>query len=387
MGSVEKKRMMNLPLKVILTEEGASEFIRQKKRLQRFRLADNSEEYGISFSEFSPSSLQQMILFDYVSKMEISMPEFSSSRSEIMDVSKVFVYSVLYKQYDQHLLEAILNTDVIRRYNRQNPMAIISEKTRPNDTFLRSKLLGKDAFVAQIREKILHPVWENIVNDKNLSDEEKNLQLLMSEKYINRLGLFVWYIFIKFSRNEDFDEIIGCVRKLLHEYMEKSVLAEYIALMVMELAQNNENENLKSVAKYLYRGLGEVDTLIFDPEIRQKLIEELVKKNKLVYISWRLGGGATAIGTKGKMQIMLYSKSDEFQELKENLDEKMSVDVNKKSLLDFYNNSPEGMGDASLGLYYLSYLDEACKKLNVRFESIVNQYQSDLTVINLVFYF
>lgn len=387
MSSGEKKRMMNLPLKVILTEEGASEFIRQKKRLQRFRLADNSEEYGISFTEFSPASLQQMILLGYVSKMEISLPEISSSRSEIMDVSKVFVYSVLYKQYDHDLLEQIFNTDIIRKYNRQNPMALINEKNRPNDTFLRSKLLGKDAFVAQIRDKILNPVWENIVNDKNLSDEEKNLQLLMSEKYINRLGLYVWYIFIKFSRNEGFEEIIGCVRKLLQEYMEKSVLAEYIALMVMELAQNNENENLKRVAKYLYRGLGDVEALIFDPEIRQKLIEELVKKNKLVYISWRLGGGATAIGTQGKMQIMLYNKSDEFQELKENLDEKMSVDVNKKSLLDFYNNSPESMGDASLGLYYLSYLDEACKKLNVRFESIVNQYQSDLTVINLVFYF
>jgi len=39
-------------------------------------------------------------------------------------------------------------------------------------------------------------------------------------------------------------------------------------------------------------------------------------------------------------------------------------------------------------MYYLSYLDEACKKVNVKFESLVNQFaMSDLTVINLIFNF
>ena len=387
MVAAAKKRSMTLPLKIILTEEGTNAFLRQKKRLQRFKLADNSEEYGIFFTEFSPGSIQQMILLNYVSKIEVAMPEFSSSRSEIMDLSKVFAYSVLYKKFDSDVLFALLETNVLRQYNRQNPTALINEKTKPSDTVLRSKLLGKDAIVAQIRDRILKPVWDSIVKDTQLSNDEKNVQILMSEKYINRLGLFDWYIMIKFFRSPDFEEILVCIRKLLHEYMEKSCLAEYIALMIMELAQNNENENLKSVAHYMYRGLGDVDTLIFDPEIRQKLLQELIKTGKNVYISWRLGGGSTAIGTQGKMQIMLYNKSDEFQDFKENLEEKMSADLNKKSLVDFYKDSPDEVGDTSLGLYYLTYLDEACKKHSVKFESIVNQYQSDLTVINLVFYF
>ena len=41
-----------------------------------------------------------------------------------------------------------------------------------------------------------------------------------------------------------------------------------------------------------------------------------------------------------------------------------------------------------MGLYYLSYLEDACKKVNVKFESLVNQFTtSDLTVINLKFNF
>ncbi len=62
--------------------------------------------------------------------------------------------------------------------------------------------------------------------------------------------------------------------------------------------------------------------------------------------------------------------------------------TNKKSLIDFYRELPEGQEGTDLGLYYLSYLDDACKKVNVKFESLVNQFSaSDLTVINLNFNF
>ncbi len=94
MGS-DKKFMLELPLKVILTEDGASNFISHNKKLLRFRLADNVEEYGISMEKFSPQSIQNMILLDYISKIEISMSEFVSSRQEVMDLSKVIVYSLL----------------------------------------------------------------------------------------------------------------------------------------------------------------------------------------------------------------------------------------------------------------------------------------------------
>ena len=100
MCASSKKEILQLPLKVILTEEGVSQFIRQKKRLLRFKLADNVEESGIKFTEFTPSSLQQMMHLDYVSKLEISMPEFGSSRQEIMDLSKLIVFSVLYNFFN-----------------------------------------------------------------------------------------------------------------------------------------------------------------------------------------------------------------------------------------------------------------------------------------------
>ena len=386
--SAEKKFSLNLPLKVILTEEGASHFISHKIKLLRFRLADNIEEYGISLNPFSPQSLQNMILVNYISKIEISMSEFVSVRQEVMDLSKVVVYSLLYKQFDRQLFADFIQTDAVQKHNRKNPTQLIDERTKMSENQLRQILASQKATVQLAKKEILDPVWTSLMENKDYSLEEKNIYLLMTEKFLNRLSLMNWYIITKFYRTEGFSQINIAIRHLLQVYMEKSRVAEYISILVMELALNSENTNMRKEAKRMFAGIEDVDALIYDPEQREKIVAELKRNHEQVFISWKLGGGSSAIGKQGRLQITLYNKDDEFQEVKENIESKASADTNKKSLIDFYRELPEGQESTDLGLYYLSYLDDACKKVNVKFESIVNQFSSsDLTVINLIFNF
>ncbi len=388
MCAAGKKFYLDLPLKVVLTEEGASHFISHKKKLLRFRLADNQEEYGISMDHFSPMSLQNMILVDYVSKLEISMSEFVSRRQEIMDLSKVIVYSILYKQFDREIFAALIQCDCVRRYNRANPGHLIDERTKIPEKQLRTTLDMKDNVIQAARQTILEPVWKSIMSNKDYTPEEKNIYLLMTEKFLNRLSLMNWYIITKFFKADGFAQILSVIRQHLASYMDKSKVAEYISVMVMELALNSENTNMRKEAKSLYQGIDNADTLIYDPEIRSKIIQELVRKHEVVFLQWKIGGGSTSIGKQGSLNITLYNKDDEFQEVKENIENKMSANLNKKSLIDFYRQMPDGQEGTDLGLYYLSYLDDACKKVNVKFESLVNQFtSSDLTVISLKFNF
>ncbi|MBP5450794.1 MAG: hypothetical protein J6Y16_01000, partial [Treponema sp.] len=383
-----KKFYLDLPLKVVLTEEGASHFISHKKKLLRFRLADNQEEYGISMDHFSPMSLQNMILVDYVSKLEISMSEFVSKRQEIMDLSKVIVYSILYKQFDREIFAALIQCDCVRRHNRSNPGQLIDEKTNISDKQLRNHLAMKENIIQAARQSILEPVWKSIMSNKDYTPEEKNIYLLMTEKFLNRLSLMNWYIITKFYKADGFIQIMSVIRQSLASYMDKSKVAEYISVMVMELALNCENTNMRKEARILYQGIENSDSLIYDPDIRSKIVQELVRKHEVVFLSWKIGGGSTSIGKQGSLNITLYNKDDEFQEVKENIENKMAADLNKKSLIDFYRQMPEGEEGTDLGLYYLSYLDDACKKVNVKFESLVNQFTaSDLTVISLKFNF
>ena len=383
-----KKLMLDLPLKLILTEEGASNFISHKKNLKRIKLADNIEEYGVSLNKFSPQSIQNMLLLEYVSKIEISMSEFVSKRQEVMDLSKLIVYSVLYKQFDREIFQAFIASDCVRRHNRANPAQLIDEKTNIGEMKLRQILSTKNGLIEQTRKAILAPIWKGIMSNKDYSPEEKNVYLLTSEKFMNRLGLLNWYIITKFSKDENFSEMLSSIRSLLTRYMDKSKVAEYISVMVMELALNNENANIKKEAQQMYSDRDDINTLVLDPDVRRKIVRELESKHEQVFLSWKLGGGSSSIGKQGRLHITLYNKDDEFQEVKENFETKAAADTNKRSLVDFYRELPEGQEGTDLGLYYLSYLDDACKKVNVKFESLVNQFSaSGLTVINLIFNF
>ena len=388
MSASDKKFIIQLPLKVILTEDGASNFISHNKKLLRFRLADNVDEYGISLNKFSPQSIQSMILLDYISKIEISMSEFVSSRQEVMDLSKVVVYSLLYKQFDRDVYNALIQCECVRKHNRQNPSHLIDEKTKMSERQLRTILQNKENIIQQTRKVILDPIWKSIMTNKDYSDEERNIFLLMSEKFMNRLGLMNWYIITLFCKSDGANEMFIALRNLLSSYIEKSKVAEYISVMVMELALNNENTNIRKEARSMYNGIEDIDSLIFDPEVRAKIVKELQRKHELVFLSWKLGGGSSSIGKQGRLSITLYNKDDEFQEVKENIDNAKSSNTAKKTLIDFYRELPDGQEGTDLGLYYLSYLDDACKKVNVKFESLVNQFSaSDLTVITLNFNF
>jgi len=383
----ERKSVLDLPVKLVLTEEGTTFFIRKGKNLKKFRLADNVEECGIVLDSFTPVSLQRMMLVDYISKVEISKSEFMSSRQEIMDLSKLVVYSMLYRQYDSYIFARILASEVIKKWNRLNPANTIDGRTKINDSFLQSVLKDKEKDITDIKHEILAPLYSYINKNSNLLAEEKNVQLLLSEKFLNNLRPFTWFIMSKFKGSEGYEQLLKDVRSSLTEYMEKSKIAEYVSLMIIELAMNAENSTLKREAKALFKGAVDMNAVLFDPNIRRQVIESLERRGELVYLSWKIGSRNASVGTQGRLQITLFNKESEYQGMKEIFDDRKNADLKKKNLLDFYKALPEGEANTELGLYYLSYLSEACEKVNVKFESLVNQMPgSELSVIAMVLY-
>ena len=383
----EKKRILDIPIKLVLTQEGSTFFIKQNKKLLRFTLAGNVEEYGISMDSFAPDNLQRLILANYISKIEISQSELVSLRQEIMDLSKLIVFSLLYRQFDLFMFKQILASPVIKKWNRLNPSSIIDEKTQINQQYLSSILKKNEQLIYETKKEILEPLY-NFINREDIPAADKNMKLFTSEKFLNNLRPFTWFIITKFKTAPNFDLILQLLHSSLLEYMDKTRIAEYISLMLMELILSAENMNMRNEAKRLFPNIEDPQEALFDPKIRQLLISELTKKNELVFVSWKLGGGAsTSIGTQGKLQISLYNRADSAEAVKANLNDMKKADVKKNSLIDFYRALPEGTDVCSLGMYYISYLIEQCEKVNIHFESNASKSSADLTVVNLSFMF
>ncbi|WP_428770250.1 hypothetical protein V1L52_00055 [Treponema sp. HNW] len=388
MAKVPKKVTLELPLKVALSEGGAASFIRNNKKLSHLKMVDNSEENGVMLETFDPISLQKLILLDYVSKIEVSLPEFTTLRQDVIDFSKLIVFSMLYRQFSAQVQTDLLASDVIKKHNRAHPGQFFDNRTTVAPDTLRAIMKKYASHINDIKRLILDPLNAEIVKNKKFSDEEKNTYVLMIEKFLSKLSPYNWYLIVLFSKQPGFNQMLDAVRNGLRDYMGKGTIAEYISLMLLELASNCEASNMSKEAAKMYRGMGESSLTLYDPIVRKKIIAELVRKNKMVYVSWKFGGSSAAIGKQGMLQITVYNQDDEFQEVKESIETSKSADLNKKNLIDFYRELPQQGGRTDLGLYYLSYLNDACKQVNIKFDSYVTQFtSSDLTVINMMFNF
>jgi hypothetical protein len=384
MAMKSKKQVLRLPVKLIFTEEGINFFIRNKKKLNKFRMADDAEQYGIYLDQLSPSTLQRMLRIGYVSKVELSVLEYISKRQEIMDLSKLIVYATLYRQMDTAVFQRVIQSDLIKRWNRLNPGNIIDDRTTMNDAYLRRVLHGNQDVVAQVKREILGPISSEIRRDTGLLAEEKNIQLFLGEKFLENIRPFSWFILSRFRGSSAYQGLVREIRGMLKLYMEKARIAEYLSLMIMELGIHSENAALQAYATRVYQGSFDPKQVLYDSQLRSRLFADMERQEERVYLSFTIGGKSGSIGTQNRLQVTFYNREAEFQQMKEQIDGKKGMDLQERSLLEFYRDDPDSQANAELGLYYLSYLEEACRKVDVRLESLVNQIRStDLTVITL----
>jgi uncharacterized pyridoxamine 5'-phosphate oxidase family protein len=90
---------------------------------------------------------------------------------------------------------------------------------------------------------------------------------------------------------------------------------------------------------------------------------------------------------QNKLQIVLYNKQYEHMALTQKINNKKDIEIKEKSLTEFYNEQSAD-ANSELGLYYLSFLSDACKKVGIRFESQVNQIRDlNLSTITLNLFF
>lgn len=386
MAEEKRKKELELPVKIIFNEDGVNFFIQSKKKLNKFKLADDMEQYGIFFDVFSPASVQKLMLINYVSYIEISRPEFMSKRQEVMDLSKLITYATFYRRFDETVFGKIMDSDLIKKWNRANPAGIIDRKTSVKPEILANNMVKNKILIQSIKQEMLRPIMEEVMNSESLLPEEKNVQLFLAEKFLNNLRPLTWFVLSQFKDSDEYLELLNQIEITLHEYMEKSKLAEYLSLMIMELAINAENTNIQSFAKQRYKGTLDPNAVMYDPEMRKMIVEEMSHRNQNVFLTWKVGNDSSkGLASREKLSVRVFNKEAGYLELKKSVDDTKGANTKMKSLMDFYKDGTDESGaNAELGLYYLSYLSEECTKLGVHFESLVNQVRdTGLTVITL----
>ncbi len=383
-----KSSTIHVPLKLAFTENGFNYVLNNKKELSRLHLVDNSDDLGIEISQFSPALLQRLIILDYISKVEVSSLHYNENRSEFIDLSKSIIFSKLYQQFNASVLSKLLESDCIKKHNRNNPGKCLDEGMAADDSVFESHVKNQTETQARIFKLILSPIHESILKNSKYTPDEKKRYVLMTEKFLNSMSFFNCYLLLLFSNNSSFPHMIASIRVLLTDYIPKTTIAEYVPFVILELCSNLEIDNLEHHAGSLYNPKTFKKTMLLDPAIRQNIYKELEKKKCYLFISWKITSGSLNAGKENSLKISVYSNTTDFRAVKERIHEKRDINIRKKTLVDVYKDLPKGYLGNELGLYYLPYLDDACKQVSVKFTANVNQIIADeLTFIDLNFKF
>ena len=379
--TTHKKPHIELETKAILANDGVGFFVNRGYKLKKVLTADGGIQFGVKLTRITPNSLQHMIRIGYFSSLETSHVEFTTVRSDLMDLSKLAIFGFLYRRFDKEIFDLLIDSPLVKVWNRLNPGRVIDERTKVSDSNLKSILMKNSDLLKSIRKSITAPVVKTIMFNNSLLADEKNVMIFLSDRFLDNVRSFVWFILMEFSPDKKYEALIGKIRERLELYIRRSAIADYLTLLLIELMISAETLNMQNFAKR-NKILGiSAREILHNPAKRKTLLEAMKTASTNLVIGWRFGNPRTiSIRSDDKLQLVIYGSKADYDDFKEKFSEGMESQ-SSVSLQEFYHST--SVGNPELGLQYQGYLREACSEVGLHFTSRVGMGRGGVPSITL----
>ncbi len=383
-STVHADKVLRLPLKIALTEVAVRYFLMSNKKLGRVRMAETEDEYGLKVEGISLQNLKAMLKLGYISRMEVANPDLLSLRSEVIELTKFLTQNLLFFRFDKELLDFILKTSVVKQWNRANPTHQINEisilKLPPGvgDSIKNGQELQL------IKNFLVEPLFKQIDLSRSIEKEDKAERKDLCMRYLENVHSSTWnLISFIYSKNRE-KEFLLQISEMLDNFVKKSPIAEYLALMLIELIAYIGNLNLLQFVAARYEKNITIGQLLKNPALRMRLISEMEKEDEQTYLIWGISSNPTTPTAKHKLNVSIFNKGFGYSKVFDELSKKTSSgQIVELNLHDFMQSSQSEQINTELGLNYLSYLKDACKDLGIYFVSSIHKLaKQDLALIN-----
>lgn len=379
MGRNGRTPRITLPVALHLTDQGRYFFNKHPGALSKVH------KRGICLDSFQASTLQRLIMADYISILEVEGDGFSGNRRELIDLSKLIIYSSLYGRFNSAVWKDFSSSDMLIQYNRSHPKA----------PFIKEHL-GHGASIDQLSglaagegKKLLDEIaWrasralEREVRD--LDEEERANIRSLAGRYLSNIKSPFWLLLSGSSGHSDFQELTDRIELLLKEFLRKSRISDYVALLIVELLIRSETDLIREAARFLDHPPALKD-MLQNSEIRRRLLSAMEKRGRRLRILWKIRGSRHSIGTDNRLEIIIFGSDGDEKRLQEQIVTWKNLDRNKGKPGECYEELCLGSEDP--GLLYLNQLEEICLAENIRFESHISRTGEEGTAIRLALHF
>jgi hypothetical protein len=248
------------------------------------------------------------------------------------------------------------------------------------------KFLGHDELSKIIDELVQSAVSTMIAEDDTLSHEEQEIARFKGEHFLESLNPILWGLLIKQADAKSRAGVLREIESVLKNYLKRTVIADYLSLLIMELGAYAETSLLKRALAADPNGEFDFATVMKDEELRRRVLQRVDESQGSATLAWRIQGRRFTLGNDKATHIVLYNRMVDSREVQREIEDTNKHVGNGRGLAEFYGENMGGGEDLSgrIGLSYLSYLEDACSQLGIRFDSYVNYVDDlDLTLITL----
>jgi hypothetical protein len=353
------------PTRLILTDEGSSYFFARNQRLQKFRLLDGREEYGLQLSEYAPTVLQKLILGGLIRKLEFPIEDIVEARRRVIDYIHILAYGLVYFHGTTVAEEVVERSDLKRGWRRSNPKSDFkaSETKKAIETLLSHRGDEFKQIQAILRTRI-RTEYAGIARTagRQIDREDQERINLVVESLLTVIPREAWFLLILNRNTKEGAQLVHDLARSLAEVVEKTSIADYLALMVVELLVHMQH----------HRGAIQAENG------SETVRPTLYLLAQMIHIPRRSGSDRD----RYRMHMMVSTGNMRFEALKADLDDlARETGTGAQTFEQFYRSA--GSGNEQLGLYYTGFLEDACRRMGVSFDAFVRGDATD-GLMNLV---
>jgi hypothetical protein len=378
-GSAAKKTL-SIPVRLVFTESGISHFVQQNKQLTRFRTSDDREEYGIHLFDFEPQTMQKLLRLGYVRSLDVSVRDLVRERRDVIDLAKLLIYGMLYMQYEHEVYQELVRSPLVDQWNRQHARYSLDHATRFDPKRLRPMLARRRAAVEQLRRKMLGSVERHVEGLRYPDQEERTRSYGTAHKFLDALDPLFWLMTTANAADRNGEQLVESATSRLLRYLRKTDIAEYVALLIIELLMHLRNNSGSRQPPVTGESAGA------SARAAAPASTEPAEGNGALSVLWQIRKRYERQGDRGQLHIVISDSKASYTRVHSDIRNRSGLSI-ERSLRNFYADAAESdsvLQDTSLGLYYLNFLRDACQKQGISFESFVNQPPSGVALIHLV---
>lgn len=360
---------INLNVKLFLTDLGESGFEKSGK-VQRFEDLSGVQLPAVSGERLYAGALKDFIINRKINQIELERVELVSKKHEVTDLTKLIVFSLLYRQFPRNML-LLLEKQGCRIDPLSESEAKVLNEARGDDMHkLKLALLSRiKPFARDTR----------LQAERDPSLESKSV-LSIAGKMINMLPL-EYYRSLLESDEAERQNIMDRTVQLLHEYLLRSRVSDYLSSAFLEWIGIAEKINLQKAFK-LYRHeyvrregtpfpLNSVIDLLQEDVKHREVLNKLAEENRIsLRINWKFGSMQANRQKKQDegdlVRLRLVNEGLIGKWLKQSVEAKINTPTSGKTIGDFYvpEEEDEIIG-SGIGLLFTSFLKEACQQMNI----------------------